>query len=191
MLTHKKNKRISIILFLQRMSKNIDLGPLEEKRKLLNYACLSLPVNIKRDACVSECKCAWMSKESLLYFVQCKCFHTYDYDVCKACVWVCVCVRVCALLHIVLQAFYCFLFLFHVWDVNHCKLKHHTAGPCGGGMDVIYSQSLVYKGHSHSYILLLLPDRWMLTQQCFSVQLMYMHEMRALSVYRSDSLLPI
>lgn len=26
----------------------------------------------------------------------------------------------------------------------------------------------------------------MLTQQCFSVQLLYMHEMRALSVYRSD-----
>lgn len=29
----------------------------------------------------------------------------------------------------------------------------------------------------------------MLTQQCFSVQLLYMHEMRALCVYRSNSLL--
>lgn len=29
----------------------------------------------------------------------------------------------------------------------------------------------------------------MLTQQRFSVQLLYMHDMRALSVYRSDSLL--
>lgn len=79
--------------------------------------------------------------------------------------------------------------IFHVWDVNQCKLKHRALGSCRVGTDTIYSQSLVFKGHFHSYILLLLPDRWMLTQQCFSVQLLYMHEMRALSVYRSSSLL--
>lgn len=55
------------MLFLQRMSKNIHLGPLEEKRKLLNYACLSLPVNIKRDACVSECKCLNEQREPTVF----------------------------------------------------------------------------------------------------------------------------
>lgn len=136
---------------------------------------------------ISACLYAWMSKGGccILYNVNAFIHMTIYEDVCKDDFF-----SFCFFFYILLltfQAFYC-LSILYVWDVNHCKLKHHTSVSCGGGADTIYSQSLVYKGHFHSYILLLLlPDCWMLTQQCFSVQLLYMHEMRALSVYRSNS----
>ena len=140
---------------------------------------------------ISACLYAWMDKGDccILYNVNAFIHTTIYEEVCKCVFFLCVCVW------FFFPRFYHwhsrqFFSIFHVWDVNHCKLKHRASGSCRVGTDTIYSQSLVYKGHFHSYILLLLlPDRWMLTQQCFSVQLLYMHEMRALSVYRSNSLL--